>query len=107
MTMTMTMTMMMTDNDDDHGWWMDDDDDDLTRYATNTMWWEIYIHGCYSLVRDVASERPGGAAPPGNWPAPPGNVAFPGCFPCILLSLVSFLLAGLLLQDMAWYLSRE
>ena len=25
--------------------------------------------------RDVVSERPGGAAPPGNLPAPPGNFA--------------------------------
>ena len=27
----------------------------------------------YVTIRDVASERPGGAAPPGNLPAPPGN----------------------------------
>ena len=26
-----------------------------------------------AMIRDVASERPGDAAPPGNLPAPPGN----------------------------------
>ena len=28
-----------------------------------------------TMDRDVASERPWGAAPPGNLPAPPGNFA--------------------------------